>query len=184
MAEISLTSLLFQQSSFFALGGTNAISSIDLSNAYNGISGYNVLLVGILTFVSNWAGSIWWVSGTSILIAKNARESSRFRDASSADLLSFSATRGKSKQCDVPGSGFQEDQSLESVSFAHFSLLTLFTVGTTLSVMLACTFLREHLFVWTVFSPKYLYVGAWAFGHHFIINGLFGWGLLGRLSVT
>src|SRR5579862_4091126 len=51
LAELTTTSLLFQYLSFFAFGGSNAISSIDLSNAYNGVSGYNVVVVGILTFV-------------------------------------------------------------------------------------------------------------------------------------
>ncbi|KAF3483593.1 phosphoethanolamine transferase 7 [Arthroderma uncinatum] len=44
--EITITSLLFQYSSFFALGGSNAISSVDLSNAYNGQLGWPNL-VGI-----------------------------------------------------------------------------------------------------------------------------------------
>jgi ethanolaminephosphotransferase len=56
LIEITTTSLLLQHTSFFAFGGSNAISSIDLSSAYNGVSGYNVLAVGILTFVSNWSG--------------------------------------------------------------------------------------------------------------------------------
>ncbi|KPI42222.1 GPI ethanolamine phosphate transferase 2 [Cyphellophora attinorum] len=35
--EITVLSILLQQSSFFALGGTNAISTVDLSNAYNAL---------------------------------------------------------------------------------------------------------------------------------------------------
>ncbi|KAE9970373.1 hypothetical protein BLS_004955 [Venturia inaequalis] len=58
--QITISTLLLGQSSFFALGNSNAISSIDLSNAYNGISGFNVVGVGILTFLSNWAGPVWW----------------------------------------------------------------------------------------------------------------------------
>src|SRR4051794_6078211 len=60
LAEITTTSLLLQYMSFFAFGGSNAISSVDLSSAYNGVSGYNVIAVGILTFVSNWTGPIFW----------------------------------------------------------------------------------------------------------------------------
>src|SRR5438046_2943378 len=47
---ISFTILIMQHVAFFALGNSNSISSIDLSNAYNGVSGYNVGVVGILTF--------------------------------------------------------------------------------------------------------------------------------------
>ncbi|KAK2861104.1 hypothetical protein FQN49_004539 [Arthroderma sp. PD_2] len=38
--EITVSSLLFQYASFFAFGGSNAISSVDLSNAYNGQLGW------------------------------------------------------------------------------------------------------------------------------------------------
>ena len=182
LAEVSLTSLLFQQSSFFALGGTNAISSVDLSNAYNGVSGYNVVLVGMLTFVSNWAGPIWWVSGTALLLAEKVKAGRQPGSLHSATNVSLSSTL-ELKTSDSTGTASQGDRSFERACFGHFSLLTFFTTASTLSVMLACTILREHLFIWTVFSPKYLYIGAWAFGHHFVVNGLFGWGLLGRLSV-
>ncbi|KAG4303939.1 hypothetical protein PORY_002683 [Pneumocystis oryctolagi] len=43
---ISLISLIFQHYSFFALGNSNSISSIDLSNAYIGIRNYNITAVG------------------------------------------------------------------------------------------------------------------------------------------
>jgi ethanolamine phosphate transferase 2 subunit G len=141
-SNLTATSMLLQYSSFFVLGGSNAISSVDLSNAYNGITGYNVLAVGVLTFISNWAGPIWWVSGTTLLMSPSIER---------------------------------------RAPFEHFALLTLFTAFSTLSVMTACTVLREHLFIWTVFSPKFLFTTAWVIGNHAIVNGLFGYGLLGSL---
>lgn len=147
-SDLPVTSLLLQYSSFFVLGGSNAISSIDLSNAYNGISGYNVVGVGILTFISNWAGPIWWVSATALLMSER-----------------FSIEK-------------------RSNALEHFTLLTLFTAFSTLAVMVACMVLREHLFIWTVFSPKFLFTIAWVMGHHLIVNGLFGCGLLGNLMAT
>jgi ethanolaminephosphotransferase len=39
-----------------------------------------------------------------------------------------------------------------------------------MSVMAACTMLRTHLFIWTVFSPKYLYTLAWTILNHLFIN--------------
>ncbi|KAI9842523.1 MAG: major facilitator super transporter protein [Thelocarpon superellum] len=74
VTEISITSLLFQYLSFFAFGGSNAISSIDLSNAYNGVAGYNVLAVGLLTFISNWVGPIWWMSATTLLLLRRRKD--------------------------------------------------------------------------------------------------------------
>ncbi|KAL2809023.1 alkaline-phosphatase-like protein [Aspergillus granulosus] len=127
--EITVTSLFMQYITFFAFGGSNAISSIDLSNAYNGVGNYNVVLVGILTYVSNWAGPIWWVSASKLL-------RSRRRDESQT----------------------------------HIPLLSFCVACTLLSVMAACTVLRTHLFIWTVFSPKYLYTMSWAIIHHFAVN--------------
>ena len=130
--ELTITSLLSQYMTFFVFGGSNAISSVDLSSAYNGIDSYSVVLVGILTFVSNWAGPIWWVSATR--------------------LLRSSWTR-------------VEKQS-------HISLLTFHIAMAVLSVMAACTALRTHLFIWTVFSPKFLYTMAWATLNHIAVNVL------------
>jgi ethanolamine phosphate transferase 2 subunit G len=132
--ETSTTSLLLQYTSFFAFAGSNAISSIDLSSAYNGVSGYNVAAVGFLTFVSNWSGPIFWMSATNLLLLR----------------LHNKRYKGVWKQ--------------------HLTLLTLFVTVSLVGVMVACTVLRTHLFIWTVFSPKYLYSMAWAFGLHLFIN--------------
>lgn len=140
--EISLTSIVLQYASFFAFGGSNAISSIDLSNGYNGVNGYNAAMVGILTFCSNWAGPIWWTFATMILVRRCRR-------------------------------GWQS--SLNQLC----QLSTCFLASNVLFVMLACTALRTHLFIWTVFSPKYLYLLAWSFGQHLCISmfslSLFRW---------
>ena len=130
--ELTLTSLLFQHVSFFAFGGSNAISSIDLSNAYNGIDGYNVVAVGVLAFCGNWAGPLWWTSATALLLSKGDKRHQKWTQ--------------------------------------HLSLLSTFVSGSLLFVMLACTALRTHLFIWTVFSPKYLYSIAWSMGQHLCVS--------------
>src|SRR4051812_4690255 len=68
LIEISTTILLLQHFSFFAFGNSNAISSVDLSSAYNGVDSYNILAVGILTFVSNWAGPLFCASAGNLLL--------------------------------------------------------------------------------------------------------------------
>ncbi|KKZ64982.1 hypothetical protein EMCG_09108 [[Emmonsia] crescens] len=136
--EITITSLILQYATFFAMGGSNSIASIDLSNAYNGISDYNVVLVGALTFIGNWAGPIWWVFSTNSLFISDGRTSvgSRRRN--------------------------------------HLALLTFFVTTSLLAVMVACTVLRTHLFIWTVFSPKFLYSMAWSLVQHLVVNLLLG----------
>lgn len=134
LVSIIITSLLLQYSSFFAFGGSNAISSIDLSSAYNGISDYNVLFVGILTFVSNWAGPIYWVSASNVLLLQLQRKGEK-------DVL-----------------------------YGYIALMTLYVTTSLFGIMAACTALRTHLFIWTVFSPKYLYSMAWSLAQHLLVN--------------
>lgn len=135
--ETTLNLILMQHVAFFAFGGSNALSSVDLSTAYNGVSDYNVVVVGLLTFVSNWAGPIWWMSETAINQPRMTRTEATNRVA----LLSFNTTMEL------------------------------------LAVMAACTMLRTHLFVWTVFSPKFLYSVAWALANHLGMNLLAVYGL-------
>lgn len=132
-SEIGLTSIILQYTSFFSFGGSNAISSIDLSNAYNGVADYNVAAVGVSTFCSNWAGPIWWTFATMLLLSRS-----------------------------------QLHRHDPFTGFYLFS--TVFVANAALYVMLACTALRTHLFVWTVFSPKYLYTIAWSLGQHLCVN--------------
>lgn len=143
LVEITTTSILFQYTSFFAFGGSNAISSVDLSSAYNGISGFNVIAVGVLTLISNWAGAVYWTSATNLLLLERYR-------------------RGET-----------------AVFKHHVIMLTLFATTSVAFMMVACTNLKTHLFIWTVFSPKYLYCMAWGLGQHLLINlglgGLLFW---------
>ncbi|KAL6243376.1 major facilitator superfamily transporter protein [Rhinocladiella similis] len=140
VSEISILALLAQYASFFTFGGTNSIATIDLSNAYNGVSGYNVVAVGVLTFMSNWAGPVWWAFAVCQL---------------------YSAP-----QLRKGGVGMM------------MTTMAAFACVHTLAVMVACLVLREHLFIWTVFSPKYLYTGAWVVGQHTVVNMLAVGGLL------
>ncbi|KAG6199967.1 hypothetical protein E4U10_003679 [Claviceps purpurea] len=136
VTEISTTSILLQYASFFASGGSNAISSVDLSSAYNGVRDFNIVAVGVLTFISNWAVPIFWVFATNVLLIQQHKQG----------------------------------QSQRPVLQLHLVLLTVFATTSTASVMAACAALRTHLFIWTVFSPKYLYCAAWTLAQHLAIN--------------
>ena len=138
VTELTITSVFSQYTTFYIFGGSNAISSVDLSSAYNGIGGYNVILVGILTFMSNWAGPIWWSSAVRLLLPSR----------------------------------------VSTENWNRVSLLTLHITTLLLSAMGACTALRSHLFVWTVFSPKFLYAIAWTMLNHTAVN------MLGEADIT
>ncbi|KAF7886705.1 uncharacterized protein EAF02_003352 [Botrytis sinoallii] len=150
LIEITTTTLLLQQTSFFALGNSNAISSIDLSSAYNGVDSYNVFAVGVLVFISNWAGPLYFTSAGNLLLLKLWKKDGVKR---------------------------------KNVWSNHITLLTIFIASSLTATMIACTVLRTHLFIWTVFSPKFLYTMAWSAGMHLGGNVLVGGGLwsLGRM---
>ncbi|EIE83461.1 hypothetical protein RO3G_08166 [Rhizopus delemar RA 99-880] len=119
--------LCYCHASFFMTGHSNSIASVDLSNAYVGVEGYNVIVIGVLTFISNWSASLWWaVAGWSLVT-----DSHEPIVEMSNKWFSFIITQS----------------SFFSIALSSLSI--------------SVTVLREHLFIWTVFSPKYLYQVAW-----------------------
>ncbi|KAF2755933.1 alkaline phosphatase-like protein [Pseudovirgaria hyperparasitica] len=177
--QTTLTTLLMTHVSFFALGNSNAISSIDLSNAYNGVSGYNILAVGILVFAGNWAGPIWWCaagvqllktssSSTSLITPESAKSNAQ-KDAQTEKEWVM-RERKRLAASVKPGAAKEEEVGDDGRWFGHVACLTLFSATSLAAVMVACTVLRTHLFVWTVFSPKYLYAMAWGTVWQVVVN--------------
>ncbi|KAK9377378.1 alkaline-phosphatase-like protein [Lipomyces chichibuensis] len=128
---IVLSTLIWQRVSFFAAGNSNSLATVDLSNAYNGVSGYSVIPVGILAFVSNFAGPIFFTLSS---------------------ILQLSMWKISSKST-------RSMEDIFAVDF--LSLIHAFHAMSLLAVMGACLVLRSHLFIWTVFSPKLLYTVGW-----------------------
>ncbi|OCK96631.1 alkaline phosphatase-like protein [Cenococcum geophilum 1.58] len=188
--QITISSLLLSHVSFFAQGNSNAISSIDLSNAYNGVTGYNVLAVGLLVFISNWAGPIYWASVGTLLLGVYEEEQGKEGNTTQEPIKIkpwVAVERTQLKVQADPNLKNAQDSDLSMLSqdpakqeqpplyfFNHLAWLTLFTSFSLLTVMVACTALRTHLFIWTVFSPKYLYAMVWGVAFHLGIN--VGWG--------
>lgn len=163
----TLTTLLMSHASYFALGGTNAISSLDLSLAYNGIASYNGPLVGLLLFIGNWAGPIWWsLAGLEAVLPTNNEFTQAEDDTSKESTAESPSAATKNMQA-------RSERTAEAY-IEHTTLLTLFLACATLATMAACAVLRTHLFVWTVFSPKFLYAVAWLVGWHWFVNGVLG----------
>ncbi|KAK9480900.1 alkaline-phosphatase-like protein [Lipomyces japonicus] len=134
LISIAVTTLIWQHFSFFALGNSNSLASIDLSNAYNGISEYSIIPVGILTFASNWIGPIYF-------------------SAMALVLVSIRATKNLPPAGQVTiRHGFINTYLPIIYAYHSLSLLT---------ILVSCFVLRSHLFIWTVFSPKLLYAAAW-----------------------
>jgi ethanolaminephosphotransferase len=163
---VTLTTLLLTQTSFFALGNSNSISSIDLSNSYNGISGYNVLAVGLLVFLSNWAGPVYWSLAGILLLGSHGR-TQRYIDTSELHVADWVAReREWLNELARKEEKGRETRKEKKEWVGHVALLTFWTGGMLGAVMLACTVLRQHLFIWTVFSPKFLFAMAWGVAWH------------------
>ncbi|KAH6622408.1 GPI ethanolamine phosphate transferas-like protein 2 [Boeremia exigua] len=169
--QTTLTSLLLSQTSFFALGLNNSISSVDLANAYNGISGYNVLAVGLLVFLSNWAGPVYWSLAGVLLLGghESVLDGAKVQPAAKKERSwvqhehEYLHALAKPK---ISSDGDGDGKARAGLWLQHVKLLTLFTGIMLASVMASCTALRTHLFIWTVFSPKYLFAMAWGVAWH------------------
>lgn len=142
--KVTLFSLCLQNLSFFSMGNTNSLATLDLSNAYNGIKSYDVFLVGILTFVSAFAGPIFW-SLSALQILFEMPEMSRV-------------------------SILPEKQRKSSILLRKSTLTLMFYSIGALNLVASCTNFRFHLFVWTVFSPKLLYFASWSILANIVID--------------
>jgi ethanolaminephosphotransferase len=187
VAQVALSTLLFSHVYYFCMGGSNSISSLDLSNAYNGVADYNIAAVGVLLFGSNWAGPIWWCSAAVLLLTTRQTESKqRSLPASEDDRDWVMVEREKLREDAVAATKNKVDNETQSLTdgseawLIYIASMTCFIACGLIAVMAACTALRTHLFIWTVFSPKYLYSMAWSIGWHLVINVTFG-GLLHSL---
>lgn len=191
-SEVSLTSLVLAQSSFYASGGSNSVASLDITNGFNGIQGYNVTAVFLQTVLSNWVGPVWWtLGGLRLLLAwlENSQQTAKHQNGSvttnskaiqngnghtnrHAKALSNgngavngdkSSTKSKARAVPaLPGSG--------DAFFGYLTIQTFYTASSSLAVMLACVWLRDDPSLWTVLAPKYVYVGLWTVFQQLLVN--------------
>ncbi|KAI6879471.1 hypothetical protein KC318_g9087 [Hortaea werneckii] len=179
-AALAVTTLLLSHTYFFCFGGSNSISSVDLSNAYNGVTDYNIVAVGLLLFASNWTGPIWWCSAAVLAtFSKPTRTAERLiKKVFANGGRDWVAQERKMLREQAAVSQTKAVAELPDHWRAYVSCMTAFIATSLVAVMAACTVLRTHLFIWTVFSPKYLFSLAWAVGWHVVIN--IGLGILLR----
>jgi len=155
-------------------------------------------MVGLLLFLGNWAGPVWFsVAGLGSVVTATASKQSE-AEVASDQLNTNSATEDSpttttaitdttttdpaaAPVISTPTSTPTPAASSNNTWFSyltHTTHLTLFLSSATLATMLACAALRTHLFVWTVFSPKFLYAVAWLVGWHVLVNLACGAGLV------
>lgn len=147
-SEVAITSLVLGQSSFFAMGRNNSVASLDMLNGYNGLDQSGIIPIVLQTLVSNWIGPVWWSLASLRML-----------------LTWLEAQQGSSREnkCNNAVSSFRQ-------FFEHVTLQTIFTISSSLAVMLAVLWMRDDPALWTVLAPKYVNVALWAIFHHVFIN--------------
>ncbi|KAG7571757.1 Type I phosphodiesterase/nucleotide pyrophosphatase/phosphate transferase [Arabidopsis suecica] len=124
----------------FALGNSNTLATIDVAGAFIGISSHSTILSGILMFMITYASPMLFLLSLVMYIGAKLRNHSHSTISTHPETSLGQILKLKlGFPCLVP-------LCINSV------LLTAYTV-----VLLL---MRNHLFVWSVFSPKYLYVCA------------------------
>ncbi|KRY82209.1 GPI ethanolamine phosphate transferase 2 [Trichinella pseudospiralis] len=108
---------IFARYSFFALGNSNSLSTLNMSAAFTGVNGYSLIVNGILLTLHTFLGPITVWS------------------------LYY---RAQNKQ--------QRMHTLPLIVWLHVVPLLFY--------MIVITWLRHHLFIWSVFAPKLFYLAA------------------------
>ncbi|CAJ1931310.1 unnamed protein product [Sphenostylis stenocarpa] len=120
----------------FALGNSNTLATIDVAGAFIGISSHSTFLSGLLMFIITYASPmLFFLSMVLYISVKATIYPLVIRNGNSGEILKTLL----GFPCLVP-------LTINSL------LLTVYTI-----VLLL---MRNHLFIWSVFSPKYLYVCA------------------------
>ncbi|XP_062100304.1 uncharacterized protein LOC133806185 isoform X3 [Humulus lupulus] len=120
----------------YALGNSNSLATIDVAGAFIGISNHSTILSGILMFMITYASPM--LAALSMVMYVSVKISNYAALSLNVDsrlllkrLLGF--------PCLLP-------LSLNSILLVSYTIVLIL--------------MRNHLFVWSVFSPKYLYVCA------------------------
>ncbi|XP_052196246.1 GPI ethanolamine phosphate transferase 2 isoform X2 [Diospyros lotus] len=131
---VEVTALYYLgMSGHFSLGNTNTLATIDVAGAFMGISSHSTLLSGILMFIITYASPM--LALLSLVMYMSVKVTSSLQVSDTGYFLKMSV----GFPCLVP-------LGLNSIILVAYTIVLLL--------------MRNHLFVWSVFSPKYLYVCA------------------------
>lgn len=120
----------------FGLGNSNTLATIDVAGAFIGISSHSTLLSGVLMFCITYASPILVLLSLMIYISMKDESYYGLDHTIDFGLLLKSVLA-------VP---FLVPLGINSVLLVAYTIILLL--------------MRNHLFIWSVFSPKYLYVCA------------------------
>ncbi|KAL2650538.1 hypothetical protein R1flu_018666 [Riccia fluitans] len=122
-------------SGHFGLGNSNTLATVDVAGAYIGLSSHSTALSGTLAFFITYGSPLLYMQG--LLLGTDQEKPEKRKD----------------------GSEVSENWLLEDILLPCYLPLAMNSV--VLTVFTGVLYLmQDHLFVWSVFSPKYLYVVA------------------------
>ena len=121
---------LFGLSTYFQMGNSNSLASVDVGAGYTGISSFNPVIVCLLMAVNTFNGPIIWSLCLFCRLNHNPKTTTTTKTA-------------------INDHRPQLETVLKSVGF-YRSIELLF-------ITIVCTICRFHIMVWTVFAPKVLY---------------------------
>jgi hypothetical protein len=141
LVGVSLALWAAGQAAFFATGNSHTVSTIDISGAYTGLLEYNQWIVGGLTGVITFSGPLLAADQIARLLC--------FVGESSA-VTKLRSDNSRERSLAGQGARAEASQAVASGLFLYQSLRLLVT-----SIVLVL--MRAHLFVWSVFAPKWAY---------------------------
>lgn len=128
----------FAQSSFYNLGNSNSFSSIDVMPAFYGQTSYKIYWSIPLVLFATYSAQIYWIM----------KLLQRVQEAKTNKKWTEMESRRDCESLVMYVSDFVIARNFISLSYYMF----------------VCLFLRNHLFIWSVISPKLLY--------HFVTNNV------------
>ncbi|CAB4375764.1 unnamed protein product [Rhizophagus irregularis] len=152
------------------------VSKNNIIHSYTGINDYNVVLVGLTTFWGNWSGPIWWCFASVILRKEILMRWKLTKKTNNDDNIRKVDDKGSDKT--MQENNAKDLSSLNTILFLDYFIYTSLFHSIVLFILsVGVMILRNHLFIWTVFSPKYLYQIVWNILFHFgveiILIGIF-----------
>ena len=124
---------------FHGTGNSNSLATVDISGSFTGLTEYSYAACGALTFLATFGGPLMvqWLSLSTV--------------------AAVAAPEPRTSSSTTPPSISERDQAWATLAamwtpvlFVHALALSYYS--------LVCVHLRHHLFVWSVFAPKLLYL--------------------------
>ncbi|EGC34499.1 hypothetical protein DICPUDRAFT_153293 [Dictyostelium purpureum] len=130
---------------YFAFGNSNSLASIDISGSYTALIDYNQYLVGIQTLLIGYTSQLFFFFVTIVYTTHLAIKSISSNNHQEPSLLS------------TPGSANDIIDEFQWYSVVGGLLDCGIRWTNVFMFSIVILIQRYHLFIWTVFSPKYIY---------------------------